>query len=282
VLPELTKLSQPGFSEDLPPEELIFGKSALMQAIRKELEQIAPTDLPVLIEGESGCGKEVLGRLVHQKSSRSKKGFVKVQCPVLQSGMLTTKLFDDDDEALTRAWMLTSRQAEAAHTGTLLLDEISELEWPLQTMLLRLLQDESAGQAWSKRLDVRLICLTHRNLQEQVKSGAFRKDLFYRINVIHIHLPPLRRRADDIPELVIYMLGLYRRKFSAPTRPFPESLMRLFQSYHWPGNICQLEALVKRYLIMGSEELIRTELVAQSQPRLPLRISPSGSMPLRS
>jgi two-component system, NtrC family, response regulator AtoC len=282
VLPQRTELSWPGSSEELRPEELIFGKSPLMQAIRKELDQTAPTDLPVLIEGESGCGKELLGRLVHQKSSRCENRLVKVQCPVLQYGMSGATLFGDDHEALTRAWMLTSGQAEAADSGTLLLDEISELERPLQTMLLGLLQDETPRRAWSKRLDVRLISLTHRNLYEQVESGAFRKDLFYRMNLIHIHVPPLRSRIDDIPELVDYMLAIYHRKFNVPTRPFPSNLIRLFQSYHWPGNIRQLETLVKRYVIMGSEELITTELVDQAQPRLELRVSPSSLVPLRS
>jgi two-component system response regulator AtoC len=253
VLLEGAKIPQSHLFEDLPPEELIFGKSALMQAIRKELEQTAPTDLPILVEGESGCGKDVLGRLVHQKSSRSESRFVKVRCPVLQPGRLGVDLFEDDQEAFMTAWMLMSGQAQVADGGTLVLDEISDLEWPFQNMLLRILQDEPSAWPGRKRLDVRLICLTHRNLQKQVEPGAFRKDLFYRINAVHIHVPPLRNRADDIPDLVNYMLRIYPRLFNVPVRPLPDKLMRVLQTYHWPGNIRELEIAVKRYLITGGE-----------------------------
>lgn len=256
MLVEEATLSESGSCEDLPPEELIFGKSALMQAIRRELEQTAPTDLPMLIEGEAGCGKEVLGRLVHQKSSRCEGRLIKVQCPVLRSGKLGTKLFGDDHEALMKAWVLASGRAAAADGGTLILDEISELEWPLQAMLLRLLQEEPPAGAWGKKPDVRLICLTRRGLQKQVESGVFRKDLFYRINLVHIHVPALRNRTDDIPDLVNYMAGACHRMFNIPARPFPGKLMRLFRTYRWPGNIRQLQTLVKRYVITGSEAAV--------------------------
>jgi DNA-binding NtrC family response regulator len=277
VFPERTR-----HCEELPPEELIFGKSALMQAIRKELEQTGPTGLPLLIEGESGCGKEVLGRLVHQKSPRVNKGFVKVACPALRSSVGGTKAFSGEPDGLLSAWMPTCAQAEAAEKGTLFLDEISELEWPLQTMLLRLLQDEPISRAWSTKLDTRIISSSENGLEKQVKSGAFRKDLYYRINLIHIHVPPLRSRAGDIPELVNYMLGVYQRKLHVPVRAFPRNLVRLFQSYDWPGNIRQLQTMVERYVVMGSEQVITTELLDESQSKLAASAVPDESVHLRS
>jgi two-component system response regulator AtoC len=268
-------------SFELPPEDMIFGKSGRMQGVRKEIEQIAPTDLPVLIEGEAGCGKEVLGRLVHQWSSRGGNHFVKVPGPALPLALLESKLIGYDHQPLTVPWIVKLGRVQAAHRGTLFLDEVSELEMSFQAALLQLLPEKRAARAWGQALDVRLICSSRHHLQDQVESGFFRQDLFYRINVIYIHLPPLRNRAEDIPGLVKYLLGVYRRKFNAPARAFPSNLTKLFQSYHWPGNIRQLENLIKRYVVTGSEGMIGAELLSQPMPRAVPQNSPLGPSTLR-
>jgi two-component system response regulator AtoC len=251
---------------DLPSERVIFGCSEPMRALKAKIEKVAQSDLPVLIEGESGTGKDVLARLIHFWSARADGPFVKVSCPAIPGNLLESELFGYEQGAFTGAWGVKPGRVETANGGTFFLDEISEMEAELQAKLLQLLQEGRfvrIGATAEQAVEVRFICSTNRDLQDLVDGGAFRQDLFYRINVIHLRVPPLRERTQDIPILVDYLLQLYNRKYRAHAVPFSRNLMRLFQNYSWPGNIRQLENLVKRYVVLGSEEPISADLMEQ-------------------
>jgi len=251
----------------LPPEAVIFGRSQAMQALREKLQKAAATSVPVLISGESGTGKEILCNLLHHWSPWKDGPFVKVTCPAIPSTLLESELFGYEQGAFTGAYGTKPGRVEMAHRGTLFLDEIAELDLALQAKLLHLLQDgqfSRIGGQEDRRVEVRIVSATSRELKKEVAAGAFRQDLFYRINVICMHLPPLRERRGDIPELVSHFLAFYSAAFKTPARPVPGLLTRLLENYDWPGNIRQLENLIKRYVILGSEEAICCDLVIQS------------------
>lgn len=273
-----------GIPADLPPDEVIFGRSEAMQAVRKEVEQTSRTDLPTLIEGESGCGKEVMARLIHHWSPRREDPFVRVQCPALLLSLLESELPARGNGANVHSGDASLWPLEAAPAGTLYLHEILELEPPLQGSLLRFLRQAGSSEdgPGEPRAGMRLISSSRANIRERLDSGAFRPDLFYRINVIHLRIPPLRNRAGDIPQLVDYLLQVCRGKFNAGACSFPANLLKLFQTYHWPGNIRQLESAVKRYVITGSEDAVSAELLDHASLGITAPVSSSsGSVPLR-
>ncbi len=247
----------------LPPESIIFGQSPHMQEARKKVEKVSGVDIPVLIQGESGTGKEILARLIHSSSPWSQGPFVKVNCPAIPGTLIESELFGYERGAFTGAFGTKPGRMEMASGGTVFLDEISELEIGLQAKLLQFLQDGRFCRIGAKEdthVEARVVCATNRNLQQSVESGAFREDLFYRINVVMIKLVPLSQRAEDIPELVEYFLELYNQKFARQVRPLSRWVTQLLASYAWPGNIRELENLIKRYVILGSEESIVNEL----------------------
>lgn len=250
----------------LPPEPVIFGRSGSMRLIRQKLEKLAGANIPVLIQGENGTGKEVLARFLHQRSPWRDGPFVKINCPAIPGTLLESELFGYERGAFTGAYNTKPGRVELAHRGTLFLDEIAELDPSLQAKLLHLLQDGQfcrIGAREDTRVEVRIICATNRQLEQEVETGAFRQDLFYRINVISMHLPPLRERGEDIPDLVAYFLSYYNHKENGRAYPLSPPLLQLFRRYHWPGNIRQLENLVRQYVILGSEEAISSELLGQ-------------------
>jgi two-component system response regulator AtoC len=246
----------PSTSDILPPPDVIFGKSAAMQGIRLQLEKIAAANLPVLIQGESGTGKDILARLIHKLSPRASGPFVKINCPAIPATLMESELFGYERGAFTGANTSKPGRVEMAHKGTLFLDEISELDLALQSKLLQLLQDGQfcrIGAHEDKKVEVRVVCATNRQLEEEIELGSFRSDLFYRINVLNLQVCPLRERAEDIPILVEYFVSIYNEKYNlrAP-QPGPD-LIRKLQGYGWPGNIRELENIVKRYIIYGTE-----------------------------
>ena len=252
----------------LPPDSVVFGRSRAMDVIRVKIQKVAGTNVPVLIQGESGTGKEVLARLLHFQAPWSDGPFVKVCCPAIPSTLLESELFGYERGAFTGAYGMKPGRIELANRGTLFLDEISELEMGLQAKLLQLLQDgqfSRIGAQEDKRVEVRVVCATNRHLEKEIEAGTFRLDLFYRVNVLDMQLPPLRERREDIPDLVDYFLQAHGAMFKCAPRPISSRLLQALKTYDWPGNIRQLENLVKRYVILGSEDVISSELVVRGR-----------------
>ena len=258
-------VDNPGISNgiaDLPPEEIIFGRTPAMKQIRDKFFKVMDSDAPVLVRGESGAGKEVVVKLMHLRSRRRSGPLVKVHCPSIPHSLLESELFGYEAGAFTGANRSKLGRVEAAHGGTLLLDEIAELDAASQAKLLQVLQDGQVfpiGAQEGKPVQVRTICATHRPLERDIRNGTFRPDLFYRINVVTFHLPPLRERREDIPDLIRYFTTFYARKYGQCVKPLSDYCLRLLQERDWPGNIRELENLVNRYAILGSEAVVTDE-----------------------
>lgn len=237
----------------------IVGKSASMQRIFQLIEKVAPSKATILITGESGTGKELIARAIHFNSPRRDLPFVSVNCGALPENLLESELFGHEKGAFSGAVNQRKGRFELAHEGTLFLDEISEMSAPLQVKLLRVLQEmefERVGSSQSMKVDVRVVAASNRNLKLEVAEGRFRSDLFYRLNVVHISLPALRDRTDDIPPLVNHFLAKYSEESGrAPIAIHPETL-RLLLDYPWPGNIRELENVIERAVILCTEEQI--------------------------
>ncbi|HET7185976.1 MAG TPA: sigma-54 dependent transcriptional regulator [Candidatus Acidoferrales bacterium] len=255
-------------SSPVPPDSVLFGSTRAMQAVRERVQKIASANLPVLIQGESGTGKDIIARIIHNLSAWCNGPWVKVNCPAIPGTLLESELFGYEKGAFTGAYGSKPGRVELANRGTLFLDEISELDYSLQSKLLQLLQDGqfcSIGAQEDKKVEVRVVCATNRVLENEVEAGRFRQDLFYRINVVNIQMPPLRERAVDIPVLVHYFLELYNEKYNSRARTPSSQLLTQLQHYHWPGNIRELENLMRRYSILGTEEAITSELLPRKQ-----------------
>jgi two-component system response regulator AtoC len=234
--------------------------------IKEIAKQVADTDVPVLISGESGVGKEVLARFIHNNSSRHDKPFVKVNCAALPDDLLESELFGYERGAFTGALNDKPGKFELADKGTILLDEIGEMTPHLQAKLLHVLQDSEYSRLGGKRtvrVDARVLASTNVNLEEHVATGKFREDLYFRLNVIRVDIPPLRERREDIPILCNYFLCKYRDRYKSTVEEIGTSLMDSFLRYDWPGNIRQLENAVKRYLILPEMNMNLSELKDQ-------------------
>ncbi|MFZ3264555.1 MAG: sigma-54 dependent transcriptional regulator [Terriglobales bacterium] len=269
---------------EVPPDHIIFGHSEAVQAIRAQLARVAAANVPVLITGESGTGKDIIARLIHGLSPWKVGPYVKVNCPAIPGTLLESELFGYEKGAFTGAFGMKPGRVEMAHRGTLFLDEISELDSSLQSKLLQLLQDGQfcrIGAQEDKKVEVRVVCATNRNLQVEIENGTFRQDLFYRINVVNLRMPSLRERRVDIEDLCKYFLEYYNRKFNCKARPISTEVLAVLQKYHWPGNIRELENLIKRYAILGNEEAITSDLVHREPDYLNPDISFDGPISLK-
>jgi two-component system response regulator AtoC len=269
---------------DLPRESVIFGASEAMKKVKRDLAMIASADVPVLIQGASGTGKEIIAKLIHRNSSLSKGPYVKVNCPAIPDALLESELFGYEKGAFTGAYTSKPGLIALADRGTLFLDEIGELSLGLQSKLLQVLQDgkfSRIGAQEDTRSEARVICATNRDLKQEIAAGSFREDLFYRVNVVNITLPSLRERSADIPELVEYFREHFNMVYNRKTPPLSGSLLRLLQAYHWPGNIRQLENLVKRYVILGTEACISGDLAEPAASAFDLEIPQEGPVPLK-
>ncbi len=270
---------------EFPPEAVIFGRSEVMQSLRDRMDKVASANVPVLIQGESGTGKDIIARMIHGLSPWRTGPFVKVNCPAIPGTLLESELFGYERGAFTGAYGSKPGRVELAHRGTLFLDEISELDLGLQSKLLQLLQDGQfcrIGAQEDKKVEVRVVCATNRVLEAEIESGTFRQDLFYRINVVNLQMPPLRERKGDIPDLVAYFLEYYNRKYNCRARTLSADLMSSLQKHHWPGNIRELENLIKRYVILGTEEVISSDLVAHQQEYATLDLNFDGPIALKT
>jgi len=238
-----------------------------MLRIYEVARQVADADVPVLILGESGVGKEVLARFIHRQSNRRDKAFVKVNCAALPNDLLESELFGYERGAFTGALTEKPGKFELADKGCILLDEIGEMSPHLQAKLLHVLQDGEFSRLGGKRtihVDCRILASTNRKISEVVARGEFREDLYYRINVIQIEIPPLRERRDDIPLICNALFKKYRDRYSNSLQQLPRELVETFVRYDWPGNVRQLENAVKRFLIMPDMDLVVSELELNS------------------
>src|SRR3954468_17316027 len=249
----------------LPPEIVIFGRTANMVTVQQKLEKVAVANIPILIEGESGTGKEIITKMVHSLSPWGNGPFVKVNCPAIPGTLIESELFGYERGAFTGAYGAKAGRVEMANRGTLFLDEIGELDLDLQAKLLQVLQDGQfcrIGAQEDKRLEARVVCATNRVLEEEIAAGSFRQDLFYRINVVSITLPPLRERRADIADLVSYFIDFYNLAYNRQAGPLSAELLQRLHAYPWPGNIRELENLMKRYVILGTAEVIAHEIAS--------------------
>jgi len=243
--------------------------SSKMVRVREIARQVAETDVPVLITGESGVGKEVLARYIHAHSGRADEPYVKVNCAALPHDLLESELFGYERGAFTGAVTDKPGKFELAGKGTLVLDEIGEMNPILQAKLLHVLQDNEYSRLGGKRtvkVHARILASTNRRLEQSVSRGEFRQDLYFRLNVIAIEIPPLRDRRDDIPLLCTHFIEKYREKFKSSVLQVPQQLLESFTRFDWPGNIRQLENTIKRYLILPDSDLMLSAPAAMPAP----------------
>ena len=237
--------------------------SEKMHQIKEMIDQVANTDVTVLIQGESGVGKEVVARSIHLNSLRRDKPFVKVNCAALPPDLLESELFGYEKGAFTGAYRQKPGKFELANEGTIFLDEISEMSPALQAKLLQVLQDREFSRLGGKkdiRVDVRVLVATNKNIEEGVNSGQFREDLYYRLNVVNITIPPLRDRKEEIPIFVEYFLDKFGKKYHKKAHPLSDQMMKVFLEHQWFGNVRELENVVQRIIVLGNENVIIDEL----------------------
>lgn len=259
-------------SQEMPS---LFSSSPRMAEIRDTIDKVATTNATVLIRGESGVGKELVARAIFARSGRNHKPFVKVNCAAIPNDLLESELFGYEAGAFTGAQRAKPGKFELANGGTLFLDEIGEMHPALQAKLLHVLQDGEFARLGAKRdtaVDVRVLCATNKLLEQRVAEGLFREDLFYRINVVTVHIPPLRERRDEIPGLIHYFLGKYATVYDRNIVPLNDEAMKALVHYAWPGNIRELENLCKRYVIVGRATQIVRELTTHALEH-PARVS---------
>ncbi|HLV93601.1 MAG TPA: sigma-54 dependent transcriptional regulator [Candidatus Acidoferrales bacterium] len=263
------------YCEQLTEDLSFLVASPQMLKIRQQILQIAPVDVPVFISGESGVGKEVVARMIHLRSTRRQQQFVKVNCAALPGELLESELFGYDQGAFTGAVRSKPGKFELANRGTMFLDEIAEMSPHLQAKLLHVLQDgqySRLGARGAVNVDVRVLAATNMNVKEAMRTGRFREDLYYRLNVLSIHIPPLRERTTEIPLLFRHFLAKYSEKYQKPALEPSKHLLEAALRYPWPGNLRELENFVKRYVILEDDEGSLRELLEMTgQQRVPPR-----------
>jgi formate hydrogenlyase transcriptional activator len=243
--------------------ERIVGSSAALETLLEQVERVGPTDSTVLIEGETGTGKELIAQAVHNVSPRCNRRFVKVNCAAIPHDLLESELFGHERGAFTGAIAQRVGRFEMAHQGTLFLDEIGDIPLALQPKLLRVLQEqefERLGSGQTHKVDVRVIAATHRNLTEMAARNEFRSDLYYRLNVFPIQVPPLRERREDIPALVTHFVKFFGGRMEKQIEQIPPETMAALTSYSWPGNIRELQNLVQRAVILSDHGVLPNPL----------------------
>jgi formate hydrogenlyase transcriptional activator len=262
--------------------EQIIGKSSSLEAVLEQVERVAPTGSTVLIQGETGTGKELIAHAIHNISSRCGRPFVRLNCAAIPLDLLESELFGHEKGAFTGAIAQKIGRFELADKGTLFLDEVGDIQPALQPKLLRVLQEqefERLGSTRTHQVDVRLVAATNRNLETMVNRGEFRSDLYYRLNVFPVMLPPLRERRDDIPALVAHFVEILGRRMRKEIAHIPPETMTALSSYQWPGNIRELQNLIERAVILSNDGVLPNPLpTAVSELRA---VSPPGATTLR-
>ena len=243
--------------------EQLIGKSPVLEAVLEQVQLVAPTGSTVLIQGETGTGKELIAQAVHDSSSRFARPFIKLNCAAIPFDLLESELFGHEKGAFTGAIAQKVGRFELADKGTLFLDEVGDIPLALQPKLLRVLQEqefERLGGTRTHQVDVRLVAATHRNLVDMVKRNEFRTDLYYRLNVFPIPLPPLRERREDIPALVTHFVELYGRRMGKQIEHISPETISALSSYQWPGNIRELQNFIERSVILTSGNVLHAPL----------------------
>jgi formate hydrogenlyase transcriptional activator len=261
--------------------ERIIGNSAALESVLDQVEQVAPTDSTVLIEGETGTGKELIAHAIHNASQRYGRAFIKLNCAAIPLDLLESELFGHEKGAFTGAIAQKIGRFEMADKGTLFLDEVGDIPPPLQPKLLRVLQEqefERLGSGRTHKVDVRLVAATNRNLGKMVAHGQFRGDLYYRLNVFPILLPTLRERREDIPALVTHFVELFSRRMGKQVNSIPLETISAFQWYSWPGNIRELQNLVERAVILCRDGVLPNPLQKRQTNAIILSSSPPSSL----
>jgi formate hydrogenlyase transcriptional activator len=241
----------------------IIGNSPALQFALAEVERVAPTDSTVLVLGETGTGKELIARAIHNLSSRCHRPFVRLNCAAIPHELLESELFGHEKGAFTGAIAQRIGRFEMADTGTLFLDEIGDIPLALQPKLLRVLQEqeiERLGSGTTRRINVRLVAATHRDLTQMVNQKEFRSDLYYRVNVFPVELPPLRERRQDIPQLISHFVEIFSRRMGKQFDHIPQEIVDAFTSYAWPGNVRELQNLIERAVIRADNGVLPNPL----------------------
>ncbi|HWC60258.1 MAG TPA: sigma 54-interacting transcriptional regulator, partial [Verrucomicrobiae bacterium] len=239
-------------------DEIVGNSPALIEALR-QVDQIAPTDSTALILGETGTGKELIARAIHDRSSRKSQPLVKVNCGAISAGLVESELFGHVKGAFTGAIANRDGRFKLADGGTIFLDEVGELPMDTQVKLLRVLQEqefEPIGSSKTVKVDVRVIAATNRDLSVAVREGKFRSDLFYRLNVVPVRVPPLRERASDVPLLTAFFMQRFAKKFNKPLKHVSEDALRRLTAYDWPGNIRELQNVIERAVVLSNGEVL--------------------------
>jgi len=264
--------------KDLHHFDEIIGRSRPLLRVLRDVEQVAGTDTTVLIQGETGTGKEVIARTIHGSSRRRKKPLIKVNCAAIPATLMESEFFGHEQGAFSGATKKRDGRFTLAHGGTIFLDEIGELATDLQVKLLRVLQEgefEPVGSSQTRRVDVRVIAATNRDLDRAVKEGEFREDLFYRLNVFPIRIPPLRERADDIPRLAAAFASRFAQKMGRPLEPLSEECFQRLKAYPWPGNVRELENVMERAVITSLGGRLNLD---RALPEAPQTVTPQGTV----
>ena len=266
-------VTNPGPDQAERTFERIIGNSAALESVLDQVEQVAPTDSTVLIEGETGTGKELIAHAIHNASQRCGRAFIKLNCAAIPLDLLESELFGHEKGAFTGAIAQKIGRFEMADKGTLFLDEVGDIPPALQPKLLRVLQEqqfERLGSGRTHQVDVRLVAATNRDLVKMVARGQFRSDLYYRLNVFPILLPALRERREDIPTLVTHFVKMFSHRMGKQVNSIPPEIMAAFQWYAWPGNIRELQNLVERAVILSRDGVLPNPLhKKQTEPMIP-------------
>jgi two-component system response regulator AtoC len=270
--------------DSLPPDVVLFGRSAAMMEVRSLAAKVCSINAPVLLCGAGGTGKEAVARWIHMHSRNAGGQFVKVNCAAIPGTLLESELFGYEKGAFTGAHVSKPGRVEVAQNGTLFLDEIADLDSGLQSKLLQFLQDGTysrIGGTEEKLVETRLICATNKDLQQEIEAGAFRADLFYRINVVRMRLPRLRERNEDIPLLAEYFLTQFQQKFAKAAEPLSSAMLQYLRNLDWPGNIRELSNGIARYVLVGAEASIGPELVDKPRRSASRNSNSAVSVPLK-
>ncbi len=269
-----------GEIEDLGDDVFFVCGSPAMRKIRSQAKLVANVDIPVLILGESGVGKEVIAKMIHKYSPRSHRTFLKVNCAAVPGDLLESELFGYEPGAFTGATHSKPGKFELCNKGTIMLDEIGEMPVPLQAKLLHVLQDQQFSRLGSRtvqKVDVRVLAATNVNIQEAIAARKLREDLYYRLNGFTINLPPLRERKEEISLLLKHFMNQVAERYARPPLPVTQSLLQACERYHWPGNLRELANFIKRYLVLGDEEMAISELTPPAEKAMAAASGAAGA-----
>jgi formate hydrogenlyase transcriptional activator len=274
---EIPRLSDP--DRDQRRFEQVIGTSAALEAVFEQVECVAPTDSTVLIQGETGTGKELIARAIHNVSTRCGRSFIKLNCAAIPLDLLESELFGHEKGAFTGAIAQRIGRFEMADKGTLFLDEVGDIPPSLQPKLLRVLQEqefERLGSTHTRKVDVRLVAATNRDLTDMMKQGDFRTDLYYRLNIFPIRIPPLRERREDIPLLVQYFMEKFARRMGKRVETVPKATMQKLVDWPWPGNVRELQNMIERGVILSRGFVLEIPLTELEQSSIPVLDDDNG------